>query len=148
MNTTEENLAKLMQKYEINITHLKMLKTLENYKIVMILDDSSSMLQIDPNKKISRWKELENFVKIVIELSAVFNSNGCDVHFLNMNAVKNVRNFDKLKIFFNGDPGGCTPITKEIKKVIKDNPPELLSSKNLLVIIATDGEPTNESGMK
>jgi len=52
------------------------------------------------DKQTSRWDELSNFAKIIIEIAAVFNSNGCDVHFLNMQGVKNVRSFDQLSLYF------------------------------------------------
>ena len=41
---------------------------------------------------------------------------------------------------------GATPLSRTIKNVIKENPVESLDIKNLLIIIATDGEPTDIQG--
>jgi hypothetical protein len=98
------------------------------------------------DKQTSRWDELSNFAKIIIEIAAVFNSNGCDVHFLNMQGVKNVRSFDQLSLYFRDRPAGSTPLSRTIQNVIRENPAQSLGNKNLLIIIATDGEPTDDSG--
>lgn len=141
------NLTSVLQKYQISPALAKRLETLSNYKIALILDDSSSMNTIDStDKQTSRWDELSNFAKIVIEIAAVFNPNGCDVYFLNMQGVKNVRSIDQLALYFRDRPAGSTPLSKTIQNVIKENPAQSLGNKNLLILIATDGEPTDDSG--
>ncbi len=140
-------LSNVLQKYQISSGLAKRLETLSNYKIALILDDSSSMNTVDStDKQTSRWDELSNFAKIIIEIAAVFNSNGCDVHFLNMQGVKNVRSFDQLSLYFRDRPAGSTPLSRTIQNVIRENPAQSLGNKNLLIIIATDGEPTDDSG--
>ena len=87
MATNEKALAAIMQKYQINPKHAKKLNKLEDFKIVLILDDSSSIntfIDSIAGKKLTRWQELSYFTKMIVETSAVFNPNGCDVHFLNM----------------------------------------------------------------
>jgi hypothetical protein len=82
------------------------LKSLEDYKIALILDDSSSMNIIDSaEKNTSRWEELSNFAKVIIEIASVFNSDGCDVFFLNMQPVRKVRSIDRLAPYFREKPG-------------------------------------------
>ncbi len=145
MNSNHSPLSSILQKYEISPAMAKRLETLHNSKIVLILDDSSSMNSVDSSNT-SRWNELSNFTKVIVEIAAVFNPNGCDVHFLNMEPVKNVRSFDQLSLYFRDRPEGSTPLSKTIQKVIRENPPQLLDNRNLLIIIATDGEPTDDSG--
>ncbi len=147
MNSNEVALASVMKKHQINKNHLKMLLKLDSFKIVLILDDSSSMNQIDsPDTKKSRWKELIAFTRIIIEITSIFHSDGCDVHFLNSNTVRNVKNVEQLSIYFNDMPIGVTPLSSTLLNVIKENPPEKLGLKYLLIIIVTDGEPTDEFG--
>lgn len=139
--------SSVLQKYQINPVMATRLETLQNSKIVLILDDSSSMNNVDSYKTSTRWNELSNFARIIVEIAAVSNPNGCDVHFLNMTPARNVRSFDQLSLYMNTRPEGLTPLSKTIQNVIKENPSELLGNRNLLIIIATDGEPTDDSGL-
>lgn len=147
MSSNQAALSSVLQKYQISPASAKRLETLQNYKIALILDDSSSMNTIDSaDRQTSRWDDLSNFAKIVIEIAAVYNPEGCDVYFLNMQSVKKVRSIDQLSIFFQDRPAGATPLSRTIQNVITENPAQLLSNRNLLIIIATDGEPTDDSG--
>jgi len=123
----EHYFKEIMNKHKISMFFAKKLKNLKSFKIVYILDDSGSMnktLEDSPlNKgsfKATRWDELQEFIKISIE--NILNS-------------------------FKRSPGGFTPITKRLITVLKDNMPNVLNDKKLLVVIVTDGEPTDLYGL-
>ena len=151
-NLDEENLpisADVIRnmKFKINISNLQRLAKLKDFKIALILDDSSSMNTVSLlDEKITRWNELFNFVKIAIEIITLFNQTGCDVHFLNSDSIINVKSVDQLSEVFENKPLGLTPLSSILKNVVAENPPESLGSKKLLIIIVTDGEPTNNLG--
>ena len=106
MSSNQAAIQNVLQKYQISPTMARRLKTLEDYKIVLILDDSSSMNIIDSaEKNTSRWEELSGFTKVLIEIASAFNSDGCDVFFLNMQPVRKVRSIDRLTPYFRQKPG-------------------------------------------
>ena len=107
----DKSFNEIMQKHSISGFWSRKLKSLNNYKIVFILDDSGSMnksLEDSPlNKgsfKATRWDELQEFIKISIEIANTVNPEGCDVYFLNRRMVKNVKKPESTiitKMFFN-----------------------------------------------
>jgi len=149
----ENRFSDLMQKHLISGYFSRKLKSLHSFKIVFILDDSGSMnktLDESPlNKgsfKATRWDELQEFIKISIEIANAVNPEGCDVYFLNRRMVKSVKKPEEIMSSFKRAPGGFTPITKMLSTVLKNNMPNVLNDKKLLVVIVTDGEPTNVDG--
>lgn len=143
----------LMQKHNISGFFSRKLKNLHSFKIVFILDDSGSMnkqLEESPlNKnsyKATRWDELQEFIKISIEIANAVNPDGCDVYFLNRRMVKNVKKPEEISSSFKKKPSGFTPITKRLTTVLRNNMPNVLNDKKLLVVIVTDGEPTSPEG--
>lgn len=147
MSVNSTALSNVLRKYDISPQMAQRLKSLEYYKIVLILDDSSSMNTVDSyDGKSTRWDELSKTASIMIEIASVFNPDGCDVYFLNMAPVKKVRNVNQIEDYFDDKPQGATPLSQTLKNVIKDNPVSSLDIKSLLIIIATDGEPTDLNG--
>jgi hypothetical protein len=153
-SNVDKSFNEIMQKHSISGFWSRKLKSLNNYKIVFILDDSGSMnktLEDSPlNKgsfKATRWDELQEFIKISIEIANTVNPEGCDVYFLNRRMVKNVKKPEDILNSFKRSPGGFTPITKRLITVLKDNMPNVLNDKKLLVVIVTDGEPTDLYGL-
>ncbi len=147
---SDEILLEMIKKYEISAKMAQKLEALKSYKIVFIFDDSTSMKTMEINiltRKISsRWDELLEYANRSIEIASAFNPNGCDVHFLNKPAIKNVNNIAQIADTFRERPRGFTPLVKVIQTVINENPQNLLNGKKLLLIITTDGEPTDEKG--
>ena len=155
--TIEDRFRTIVQKYEISRLFSDKLQILKNFKVVFVFDDSGSMntvLQDSPlNKsnsliKATRWDELQYFANISIEIAALFSpTNGCDVYFLNRypSVVKNITSADQLKNNFTPPPNGYTPLTQTLQKVLNDNA-NTRDERKLLVIICTDGEPTDTNG--
>jgi hypothetical protein len=143
---------KVVNKYEIHDIFANKLRRLEGYEICLICDDSGSMNTpledgtINPfGTKASRWDELKQTVGIIAEISTILDKDGIDVYFLNRPSLHNVTNHDNLTKTFNNPPSGFTPITNTLRQVIKDKK-QIIQEKKLLIIIATDGEPTNDQG--
>jgi len=155
--TQEEKLRQIVGKHEISQHYVNKLQLLQTFKIVFIFDDSGSMntsvVESPLNNpqtliKATRWDELKYFASISIELATVFNTNGCDIYFLNRfpSPVKNILDSSQLINYFRDKPAGLTPINRVLNQVLADNPPHVLGERNLLIILATDGEPTNQLG--
>ena len=141
----------IIQKYQISSFLAQKLPILQNYIVVFILDDSGSMnIQSSGipgyNQAITRWDELKYFTKTAIEIVSTYSQNGCDAFFLNRAPVKNIRDFNQLIESFYNRPNGVTPLTKAVQTILQDNPAQSLHGKNLLIIILTDGEPTDLNG--
>ncbi len=135
----------IFQKYEISPQMAQRLQVLQSFKIVFIFDDSGSMNSTDTGV-MTRWEELLQFASASVEIASVFNSNGSDVYFLNRPTMRNVRDSSQLSQYFRDRPQGVTPLTRTVQSVINENPQHALAGKNLLLIIATDGEPTDPNG--
>lgn len=138
--------------YEISDKYAIKLRQLEGYDIVFICDDSGSMKQpiTTPNTKSyenlpRRWDEMRNIVSTVTKLSMLLDDDGIDVYFLNRDPVKNVTSEEILAQSFNDPPRGQTPILKTLRQVLNDKK-HSLSEKKLLIILVTDGEPTDDKG--
>lgn len=157
LNNHDSNLIQnLITKYEMNVDFANRLQYLYGFKIVFILDDSGSMnseLDDSPlnnplSQRVTRWNELEYFASIALEIANFFDQNGCDVYFLNNQPpIKNIKNIpDFLNNFRQIKPGGYTPLTKTLNQVLLDNANIVCYEKKLLIIIVTDGEPTDQTG--
>ena len=60
--------------------------------------------------------------------------------------MRNVSQPGDLAAHFTLKPNGFTPLARVLKNVLTDNMAPDQSEKKLLIIIATDGEPTDETG--
>ena len=147
----------IKSKYEISQEFGDKLQLLQGFKICFIFDDSSSMntqLQDSPlnysnSLRATRWDELKYFANISIEIASLFDRNGCDIYFLNRPGVRNLQMSqlgDFLNTFSTRQPNGYTPLSKALTQVLNDNYHTVQTEQKLLIIIVTDGEPTDESG--
>jgi hypothetical protein len=93
----------------------------------------------------TRWQELKKTVTIIIEVATLLDKNGIDVYFLNRPGLRNVSDPQLIASSFEPAPNGFTPLTRTIAQAISDKQ-ESLIEKKLLIIVATDGEPTNDIG--
>lgn len=141
-----------IMKYEISNDFAIKLRQLEGFDVVIICDDSSSMNTVvtTPNTKNfmnlpTRWDEMKTIIKIIMEATMLLDDDGIDIYFLNRECQKNVTNLSVIDNLFNIKPNGYTPIVETFKKVLEDKH-NVLSEKKLLIILATDGEPTDRSG--
>ena len=150
----DQNFTNILMRYEINPEFAARLqKFLVMTKIVFIFDDSGSMNSILNDSplnssvfKASRWDELKQFAKISLEIANIFNPEGVDVHFLNRPSARRVQNIQNLEPFLANKPGGFTPIRRVLQAVLAENNRMQLAERKLLIIIVSDGEPTDDSG--
>jgi len=154
-SVAEARLAKLRAlaaQYEIRPDSVSRLRQLEGFAIVMICDDSGSMATPvseggDPYaKRRSRWDELCSTASIVCELGTALTERGVDVHFLNRPPLLNVTSASQMNAAFSfAPPAGFTPLTRALQHVLSSYR-EALRERKLLIVIATDGQPTDDAG--
>ncbi|CAF3005535.1 unnamed protein product [Rotaria sp. Silwood2] len=153
---SEERLRKfqyLVNRYEINRDFATRLRALEGYEIVFIVDDSGSMntplgdITGPFDRNPTRWDELRQTVSIVVDIASVFDPDGIDIFFLNREPMRHVKSSEELVPTFAVPPEGPTPILRVLQHVLREKQLEIQERK-LLILIATDGVPTNEVGQQ
>lgn len=135
-------IEQMLLRYQVTNYHVKDLWALQGYEIVFICDDSGSMMEkVDGYK--TRWQELQETVNLVCEVAKCFDDDGVDVYFLHRPVVKHCTGAHMLQSSFAYPPKGCTPLADVLTRVVQDQGPR---GKPILLIIATDGQPTNITG--
>ena len=152
-----EKLRILCQKYEIKPDLCHRLRQLEAFEIIFVCDDSGSMGSLvdqqvssnggDPFASVNkrRWDELCSIVTIVAEIAACLDPTGIDVYFLNRPPLSHVFAHDAILQAFSYPPQGYTPIVKTLDQMLREKA-DVFREKQVLVILATDGEPTDPLG--
>ena len=148
-----DRLKQISAQYEINHDHITNLYQLQNFEIVCIIDDSGSMNNpivantVNFSEPSTRWDELKSKIGIVVDIASCFDPDGIDVYFLNKQPLKNINKSEQLfnSAQFNTPPAGGTPLAKCLNTVLFDKK-DVVKERNLLIIIATDGEPTDMRG--
>ncbi|CAF1399012.1 unnamed protein product, partial [Adineta steineri] len=133
-------------RYEINDQLAQRLNILQQFEIVVLCDDSGSMNTPVDGTNGTRWDELRSIVQIIIEIGAVFDSNGVDVHFLNRPSMPGVTDSRQVMESFSQRPAGLTPLTTSLRRIFQSAASKPGSDKRLLVFVATDGAPTDPNG--
>ena len=119
-------------------------------KVVLLCDDSHSMnlfvteegANAFTPKKTTRWTELMKLASVVIEFVTAVNDNGLDIHFLNRKSVYNVVDMTGLQQVFSKGPSGSTPLIGSLQRIHNEYKYNL-GEKQLLIVVVTDGEPTD-----
>ncbi|CAF4072132.1 unnamed protein product [Adineta steineri] len=142
-------LDRFIRRYEISPSFAERLNQLKGYEIVFICDDSGSMnTPLDEGSdsshtKKTRWDELKQIVSTVVDLASIFDTDGVDVYFLNREPMFHVKNSSQLENIFAMEPEGSTPIVPVLRQVLNDKRNHVYE-RNLLILLATDGVPTDE----
>ncbi|CAF1142993.1 unnamed protein product [Adineta steineri] len=140
-----QRLNQVIQQYEINQQFAARLQTLGNCEIVLLCDDSGSMNTPIQGTNQTRWDELKSLVNIIVDISSVMDSNGIDVYFLNREPMLNVTDTRYVRQVFNTPPQGLTPLVPALRRILASKRNQT-NEKKLLILVATDGAPTNEYG--
>lgn len=149
-----QKLRALAQRLEIRPDFVARLRALEGFGIVVICDDSGSMntpVAAAPGAspyapRATRWTELQETVSVVVELATCLADRGVDVHFLNRPPMLGVVHAQQVQAAFqHAPPQGFTPLTRALQHVLAANR-EVLRERKMLLLIATDGQPTDDAG--
>ncbi len=146
----EKQFIVLAERHEIGSFFVQKLRQLSGFQIVLILDDSGSMNSAikdksTANQTVTRWMELKEAVNIIVDIGAVFDTDGLDLYFLNRGLKKNITNAIQVAEHFHQSPTGFTPISRVLRQVLHDNI-NVVKERKLLIFIITDGQPTNDKG--
>lgn len=144
----------LVKQRELNPTTASNLKhVLTMCDIVLLCDDSDSMSNpiaeegTDPfaPKRSTRWLELKKLASVIIEFVTATNQDGLDIYFLNRDKLQNVNTTAGLQSVFSQAPSGGTPLVSKLRQIYHEKVCRLSPDKKLLIIVITDGEPTDGS---
>ncbi len=133
-----DQLINISKKYDIHPDYLNKMWNLNEYHIVFVCDDSGSMNTRENGK--SRWTELKETVVKAYEIASVFNPIGIDIHFLNRPTYFGVNDVRVIENSFSYNPSGCTPLITKLNEIKTQYSK---TERNILLIIATDGEPSD-----
>ena len=131
-----------MDKYGIDAQYESAIRNLADYEIVVIADDSGSMLGRMGTQSHTKWVELKRLLITVAKIATIFDSNGFDLVFLNRASQKSVQNSDLIDTYFRDEPDGGTPLLRRLDEVMSSYRRKL-EERKLLVFVATDGEPSD-----
>lgn len=137
-------LEEISNEFEISNNYIEKMSSLSDYDIVFVIDDSGSMkTPICDGQHSTRWDELKYITNIAIRLGVIFDVDGIDIRFLNRTGINNVTSYEQIDPLFKNQPYGRTPLTKVVGDIFL----EYHDNQNpILLVIATDGVPTNQSG--
>lgn len=123
-------------------------EVLSTCEIVLLCDDSGSMrstiVEPNSNKQTTRWLELKKLAAVIIDFVTAINPNGLDIYFLNRPTLRNVVDMSGLQNTFSNEPSGGTPLVGTIRQIYRDKA-ALPEGRQLLLVVITDGEPTDET---
>lgn len=153
---TTMRLAKLREicaRHEIRPDFATKLRQLEEFEIVALFDDSGSMATPvkksgfqDPFAPIpTRWTEAQLHASITVDLAACLDPDGIDIRFLNRAGYTNIITSAQVGGAFQPRPNGYTPLVRAFKGILEEKA-SVIRERKLLVIILTDGQPTDDRG--
>lgn len=127
-------------------------QVLSTCEIVLLCDDSDSMTKPIAEegtdafapKRSTRWLELKKLAASIIDFVTAINPDGLDIYFLNRPPITKVTSIAGLQITFGTPPSGKTPLIAAINQIYYDKG-TIPANKNLLIVVITDGEPTDGS---
>ncbi|CAF3650288.1 unnamed protein product [Rotaria sordida] len=139
-------ICEISRQYEVRPEMAIYLQELRKYEIVIVCDDSGSMeTEVDGTER-TRWNELCEIVKIVLDIGVKFDSNGVDIYFLNREKRLRVKDPTTVEHAFKTPPIGYTPMVPVLKNIFQSELARRGRDKKLLVFVATDGLSTDEEG--
>jgi hypothetical protein len=146
-------LREICARHEIRPDFAAKLRQLEQFEIVSLFDDSGSMAtQVkktgfqDPFAPVpTRWSEAKLHASITVDLAACLDPDGIDIRFLNRPGFSRVATSAQVGGAFQPPPNGWTPLAAAVQAILKEKE-AVLRERKLLLIILTDGQPTDAAG--
>jgi hypothetical protein len=77
------------------------------------------MKTIVDSRNRTRWDELHDFIKIILEIGTIFDSTGVDIYFLNRRPSLNVTDPNSVDDAFSTPPRGYTPLVIALKYIFE-----------------------------
>ena len=138
---------KIRNEHRINTCLEEYLLKLGDFEIVGVCDDSGSMMtSVDGRADRTRWDELCEIMKKILGIAIMFDKSGIDLYFLHEDEYHNVKNPADVEQAFSRTPSGFTPLVPVLEKIFRSSMARRGNDKKLLVLVATDGRPTDEEG--
>mmetsp|Transcript_59396 Transcript_59396/g.191995 ORF Transcript_59396/g.191995 Transcript_59396/m.191995 type:complete len:281 (+) Transcript_59396:64-906(+) len=145
-----QKLQAALDRFEITIAEANDLVVLSDYEIVVVADDSGSMvgpsqpphLRTIGEQKHTRWEELKATVAEMVEIATCFHDRGIDIFFLNREPLLQVKHATDSAFVqaFEENPAGKTPLTETLRRVCQ-NAGQHHDERKMLLFVLTDGEP-------
>jgi hypothetical protein len=152
-----QRLQALAGQYEIRPDWVMKLRQLESFDVCVICDDSGSMSTVsvggggggpraaNPYAPMpTRWTELQGTLSTLLPLATALNPS-IDVYFLNRPPLLGVSDPNQVAVAFQSPPSGFTPLSKAFRYIMAAKQ-AVLAEKKLLLLIFTDGQPTDDHG--
>ncbi|CAF1011444.1 unnamed protein product [Adineta steineri] len=142
----KELIERFSQYYEINPKLASRMQILGDYDLVILCDDSGSMNTPIHGTTTNRWDECRQLVHVIVDVYAAFDTNGVDVYFLNRQPMLKVTDTKKVHELFEKPPNGLTPMVPALRAILKEKNMDNTANRNVLILIVTDGVPTDPKG--
>jgi hypothetical protein len=145
-------LQKVVKMHNINEKFVRPLRKVSEFDVVFLCDDSGSMQASVENPdagpydpEVTRWDELKCTACVVADIAGALDKDGMDFYFMNRGTLKNVTSGSQVAGMFIDPPLGYTPTTMVFDQILADREVKG-AEKKLLIIIGTDGLPTDRKG--
>lgn len=139
LTARELALRRVMAKYNLPDGGRAALQNLGKFDIVVLCDDSSSMnAEVSPSR--TRWNELCDQVKPIVEIGAALDDDGIDIKFMNRGVCTNVKALSEVTRAFMWPASGSTPTCACLRRIFAEQ-----REKPVLLFILTDGEPSDDA---
>jgi hypothetical protein len=157
MEARMQKLQFIAQQNEIRPDWVARMRCMEGFSICLLCDDSGSMAtpvhtgysnrNMNPYGPVaSRWSELQGTTSLLVQLATALDPTGTvDVFFLNRPPLIGVQDASQIPPAFASPPNGFTPLARVITQILQHKA-AVLAERKLLLIIATDGQPTDDAG--
>lgn len=125
-------------------------ETLKNYDVILLIDKSGSMYDKDGTNK-SRWERAHESTVALANAAQKWDADGISVILFagSFKEYKNVTDGSLVdQIFKENDPSGSTDTAKALQYVFDQYFSARPNNKPILVLVVTDGEPTDRNAVK
>ena len=139
----------LVRRHELTaVVAQQLLDVLQHREIVLLCDDSSSMLNTvieegnDPfaSNNSTRWQLLKRIAASIIDFVTSVSHHGLDLYFLKRPTYANCTSVQGLQNVFNAPPDEIgTPLISALQRIYRDK----AGHRGLLIVVITDGEPND-----
>ena len=134
-----------MERLEITSVPLEQMQSASEYDIVFVVDNSSSMHKKVTHPKVQeRWQELTEDLSLVADLAGALDEDGFEIHPLHGQGARKLKTRAQVQqVMRHIKLKHGTQLCTRIRHVLAKR--TATPGKKILLFIATDGEPKEES---